>query len=98
MIFMKRELFAQIPKVDELLEHAKIAGCQDIPRTLIVETIRERLDELRLTIRQLTETEVESFVLSLDSIADDILDSESLNCYSAFAVAQLLIHEKYIKK
>ncbi|NHJ46816.1 MAG: hypothetical protein FK733_03420 [Asgard group archaeon] len=31
-------------------------------------------------------------------IADDILDKESLNCYSAYAVAQLLIQKKYVLK
>jgi probable H4MPT-linked C1 transfer pathway protein len=31
-------------------------------------------------------------------IADDILDQESLNCYSAYAVAQLFINKKYMMK
>ncbi len=45
---MKKALFAQLPKVDELLENAEIKKLlENMSRTVVVDSVRESIDQVR---------------------------------------------------
>lgn len=69
---MSKNLFSKIPKVDEILNNEKIKNLLDeVPRQLLMESIREELDELREKIKtgKLDEISMEQ---SLEKINDKI--------------------------
>ena len=56
----KKNLFKMIPKVDDILDDDRINKLQDqIPRKLLVDSIREEIDALRKDIRDNTMDEEE---------------------------------------
>ena len=71
---MKKALFAQLPKVDELLERAEIKQIlEDNSRTVIVDSIRESIDKVRKDIISLTNEEAQKFEVNVDDIIDGVV-------------------------
>jgi len=71
---MKKALFAQLPKVDELLEHADIKQLlEGNSRTVIVDSIRENIDQVRKQIIALDGDETQAFTVDVDAIVDGVI-------------------------
>lgn len=72
---MKKALFAQLPKVDELLEHADIKQLlEDKSRTVIVDSIRESIDQVRKQIIGLSNEEAGDFEVKVDEIVTSVVN------------------------
>lgn len=68
----KRELFAVLPSVDEVLSDNRIIElCTKLPRNIILDSIRMTIDKHRKTIVALKDEEVESFNLEEEDIIVD---------------------------
>ena len=66
----KRELFAQLPSVDEMLNQKKIIDAlNSYPRSILLEAIRESIDEKRRAIVDLKQSDFDKFEISIDKIA-----------------------------
>lgn len=75
----KKNLFAAIPKVDDLLNEEKIKDVSNkVARSTIVESIRENIDRLRKNIVKLDWCEVENFKIDYEKLIEDILKSVDL--------------------
>ncbi len=73
----KRELFAVLPSVDEVLSDSRVIElAKKLPRSIILEAVRKTIDEYRKKIVALKEDEVEKFTLEEEEI---ILSSISLS-------------------
>ena len=71
---MKNSLFRKIPKVDEiLLDNRVVEILKDVPRTLVVESIREELDEMRNQVKALSVEGARNFDLSYEPIIESIM-------------------------
>jgi len=71
---MKKTLFTQLPKVDELLEHAEIKKLlENMSRTVIVDSIRESIDQVRKTIAALTPEEAEGYKIIIEDIINHVV-------------------------
>lgn len=64
-------LYKQIPKVDEVLELECIKGMTDIPRKLILDAIRDELDQIRAEIKNSLLT-IENIDLRIESIGENV--------------------------
>lgn len=72
---MKKALFAQLPKVDELLESAEIKKLlEDVSRPVVVDSIRESIDQVRKNIVALTPEEAADFNVNKQSIIQSVLE------------------------
>ncbi|MGL4796935.1 MAG: L-seryl-tRNA(Sec) selenium transferase [Paraclostridium sp.] len=70
----KRELFAQLPSVDEMLNNKDIiAILNEYPRNIVIEAIRESIEEKRRAIVGLQE-DFTKFKISIEEIAKSILN------------------------
>lgn len=75
----KRDLFAQLPSVDEVLNNKKIIGIlNEYPRNLLIESIREAIEEKRRCIVKLNEKDFDNFRISMEEIIENILNKCSL--------------------
>ncbi len=71
---MKKNLFRQIPKVDDILLDDRVVNIlEEVPRTLVVTCIREELDKMRNQVKSLSEEEAESFEITFDPIIESIM-------------------------
>lgn len=61
----KRDLFAQLPSVDEVLNNNKIIDIlNEYPRNIVIECIREAIEEKRRCIIELKEENFNEFKVS----------------------------------
>mgnify|MGYP002673683167 FL=1 len=67
----KRELFAQLPSVDEMLN-------QKNNRSILLEAIRESIDEKRRAIVDLKQSDFDKFEISIDKIAQSTMNKCNL--------------------
>lgn len=76
----KRELFAKLPSVDEvLLDNRIVEILQEFPRTLILESIRSTIDNKRQIIKNLSEDKITSFTFTFDEIIDDSINKVKID-------------------
>ncbi|TCO79870.1 L-seryl-tRNA(Sec) selenium transferase [Marinisporobacter balticus] len=70
----KKDLFVLIPKVDDLLNDEKIKDLlEKVPRIMIVEAIRESIEEIRIKIVQLDNQQVKSFKIDYEALIEKII-------------------------
>ncbi|MFR3072120.1 MAG: L-seryl-tRNA(Sec) selenium transferase [Paeniclostridium sp.] len=75
----KRELFAQLPSVDEMLNQKKIIhALNSYPRSILLEAIRESIDEKRRAIVDLKQSDFDKFEISIDKIAQSTMNKCNL--------------------
>lgn len=75
----KRDLFAQLPSVDEVLNNNKIIDIlNEYPRNIVIECIREAIEEKRRCIIELKEENFNEFKISLDEIVTNIVNKCNL--------------------
>lgn len=75
----KRELFTQLPSVDEMLNNKQIInGLKDYPRNIVTESIREAIEEKRKAIVGLEEEDFKNFEISIDNIINSVLNKCNL--------------------
>lgn len=75
---MKKTLFAQLPKVDELLEHPEVKkALETMSRSVVVDAVRESVDQVRKKIIELSETDVETFKIDIEAIVGRVMDTAS---------------------
>lgn len=68
----KKELLRNLPKIDEVLKDQRLfAFFEDTPREWIVESVRERIDEMR---KEIIESEEEYFQLAHEDMIDRVID------------------------
>ena len=71
----KRDLFAQLPSVDEVLNNNKIIDIlNEYPRNIVIECIREAIEEKRRCIIELKEENFNEFKVSFDEIVTNIVN------------------------
>ncbi len=76
---MNKEIIRKLPKVDEVLGTAQVAVFEGVlPHGLILDTVREVLDERRTAI--LAGCEVEPFFVGLEDVAGDVAARLSSKC------------------
>lgn len=69
----KNKLYGSIPKVDEFLLYEPIAKLQEMyPRSVVVDTVREELDNLRGRIKALTLEQAGTFSMNPDQLAERV--------------------------
>jgi L-seryl-tRNA(Ser) seleniumtransferase len=75
----KRNLFSQLPSVDEVLNDKRIKiSLENYPRILVTDSIRNEIDDSRKQIVNLKEN-IEDFKIDYDFIINNILDKIKLN-------------------
>ncbi len=71
----KRELFAQLPSVDEMLNQERIIeSLNDYPRNILLEAIRESIEDKRREIVNLKEEDFEGFEVSMNDIVETTIN------------------------
>ncbi|WAW14259.1 L-seryl-tRNA(Sec) selenium transferase [Peptostreptococcus equinus] len=71
----KRKLFAMLPSVDEVLNDKKIMELSEkLPRSIIVEAIRNTIECTRNLIVDLKDNQIDSFKLDYNSLIDNCVD------------------------
>ncbi len=69
---MKKNLFAQLPKVDELLESQDIKKHSDkISRSVLVDSVRMSIDKVRKEIAKLSETDATEYKIDIEAIKEE---------------------------
>lgn len=72
---MKKNLFAQLPKVDELLEKSTIkTHLNDLSRTVLVDSVRQSIDAVRKEIAKLTQEQARTFEIDEEVIVQNALN------------------------
>ena len=72
----KREIFAKLPSVDEVLGDYRIKNIlTEYPRNLVSECIRMTIDVKRNTIKNLKEDEIQDFDITIDEIVQKIVET-----------------------
>lgn len=80
IVLNKRELFAMLPSVDEVLGDIRIINLQnEYPRSLVLESIREAIDLKRKSIAILKEDECKNFNVDYDEIIQNSLNQIKIN-------------------
>lgn len=75
----KRELFAQLPSVDEMLNQERIiATLDEYPRNILLESIREAIEEKRRAIVDLNQSDFDKFEVSLEKIVQNAINKCNL--------------------
>ncbi|MGL5755196.1 MAG: L-seryl-tRNA(Sec) selenium transferase [Paraclostridium sp.] len=75
----KRELFAQLPSVDEMLNQERIiAALDEYPRTILLESIREAIEEKRRAIVDLNQSDFDKFGVSVEKIVQNTINKCNL--------------------
>lgn len=71
---MKNSLFRRIPKVDDiLLDYRVVEILNEVPRSLVVDCIREELDKMRKQVKALSDDEAEIFEITYEPIVEAIM-------------------------
>jgi L-seryl-tRNA(Ser) seleniumtransferase len=69
----KKALLSSIPKVDDLLNHKDINELQDrISRTLIIDSTRDTLNDIRKFILEASEEQLKEYNINVEEIVDII--------------------------
>ena len=80
MILNKKELFATLPSVDQILGEQRIIDMlKEYPRGILLESIREAIDLKRKEIINLKEENYENFNINIDNIIDLSLNTVRIN-------------------
>ncbi|QZY57069.1 L-seryl-tRNA(Sec) selenium transferase [Crassaminicella profunda] len=75
----KKNIFALIPKVDDLLKEEKIENLlEKVPRITVVESIRENIEHIRSQIIKLNEQETENFKIDEEELIEHIIQNVEL--------------------
>lgn len=70
----RKALFAQIPKVDDILnEHRIKILLEEVPRTLVLDAVRANIEDIRRQIVQLPDSEIEKFFIDDEELIRRIL-------------------------
>ncbi|SHG88811.1 L-seryl-tRNA(Sec) selenium transferase [Tepidibacter thalassicus] len=70
----KKSLFSQLPSVEEILNNKKIMGLiEKYSRNLIVDTIRDCIDDVRKRIISLKDCEIDTFYIDYDKLIENII-------------------------
>lgn len=93
----KRSLFAQIPKVDDILKEDRIHELgQTIPRMIILDAIRKNIEETRIGITQLSEERVDDFQLCyselLERIVHDAIEKNQMSLTKVVNTTGVILH------
>ncbi len=93
----KRSLFAQIPKVDDILKEDRIHELgQTIPRMIILDAIRKNIEETRIGITQLSEERVDDFQLCyselLERIIHDAIEKNQMSLTKVVNTTGVILH------
>ena len=76
----KKELFAMLPSVDQILEDAKVKLIiKEYPRSLVLESVREVIEAKRQMIVNLKDNEDEIIKIDFDKIVEDSIDRLKIN-------------------
>jgi L-seryl-tRNA(Ser) seleniumtransferase len=90
-----KNLFALIPKIDDILESKEIRNLMDtVPRKVVLEAIREEVDILRNKIKNdISEEEVRSIIDSIiDKISERIRKNYDLKLKKVINASGVIIH------
>lgn len=75
----KRELFAQLPSVDEMLNQEMIINAlNEYPRNILLEGIRESIEEKRREIVELKEENFDKFDITIDEVVRNTINKCNL--------------------
>lgn len=93
----KNRLFGSIPKVDEILNNESILGILDsVPRVLVLEAIREVLDETRTIIKESPENSAGDIKIDIDNILETVrlksLDKNTMHLKKVINCTGVIIH------
>ncbi|MDR0880661.1 MAG: L-seryl-tRNA(Sec) selenium transferase [Clostridioides sp.] len=93
----KRNYFAMLPSVDEVISDKNISEILDsYPRTLVIESIRETIEENRNKIVKLKDAELESFTLKFEDIVGTTIsklkDKYSLSIKKVINATGTILH------
>ncbi len=76
----KRSLFAELPSVDEILNDKRIVRlCEELPRNIVVESVRNTIDNYRKKIVDLQESMVEKFEVNSEIILKNSVNNANKN-------------------
>lgn len=80
IILNKREMFAKLPSVDEVLGDERIVEMlQDFPRVLVLESVRSVISNKRQAIKNLSEEEIITFNFTFDEIIYDSINKVNMD-------------------
>lgn len=80
-MLQKKDLFCMIPKVDELLKDDKLSILfEKYPRTIIVDTVRLCIEQIRQEIMELQEGKIESYKIDEDQLIHQIIQQVENVC------------------
>lgn len=75
----KRDLFAKLPSIDDLLNNSRIFQlCEELPRNLVLESIREVVDSYRKKIVAIDDSELNSLKFFEEDIIRESIDKSNL--------------------
>ncbi|MDF2547083.1 MAG: L-seryl-tRNA(Sec) selenium transferase [Anaerosolibacter sp.] len=70
----KKSLFAQIPKIDDILNEKQIQELMmAIPRVVVLDVIRKNIEDIRKEISQLSEVNIDQYQLPYPSLLEKII-------------------------
>lgn len=76
----KRSLFAELPSVDEILNDKRIVRlCEELPRNIVVESVRNTIDNYRKKIVDLQESMIEKFEVNSEIILKNSVNNANKN-------------------
>ena len=71
----KNKIFSKLPSVDKILSNSRIINLiEDYPRKLILETVREKINQKREEIISLYEDGINSFDIDEDDLVTEIIN------------------------
>lgn len=80
IVLNKRELFAMLPSVDEVLgDHRIVEIINEYPRSLVLESIRQAIDYKRKSIVNLKDSEVANFKVNNEDIIQNSINNARMN-------------------
>jgi L-seryl-tRNA(Ser) seleniumtransferase len=93
----RRSLFAQIPKVDDILKEDRIHELgETIPRIIILDAIRKNIEETRIEISQLSEEYINDFQLRylalLEKIIHDAIEKNKMSLTKVVNTTGVILH------
>lgn len=94
----KKELFAMLPSVDEVLSQEKVENLiEKYPRSIVLESIRNVINENRQTIVKIkTEEEAEKFSLTIEKVIEEtakkVKDEYSLSLKKVINATGTVLH------
>jgi L-seryl-tRNA(Ser) seleniumtransferase len=93
----KKKLFSLLPSVDEVLNDKTIIELnEEYPRSLVVDTIRKNIENIRKSIISLNEEQAENFSIDYDKFINNIVKelrlSYSLSLKKVINATGVVIH------